>query len=90
MPVRTSAIDEEFKTMPTPDLVKIDVEGSENAVLAGATRLLESHRPELIVEVLTPEWRREVERRLVGDRMPMLDERNMLASPTPRAAVVLQ
>ena len=76
--------------MPIPDLVKIDVEGSENAVLAGATRLLEDHRPELIVEVLTPERRREVERRLVGYRMSMLDNRNMLASPTPREAVVLQ
>jgi FkbM family methyltransferase len=82
-PVRTNTIDEELKTVPFPDLVKIDVEGGENAVLAGATRLLEAHRPALIVEVLTPERRRGVERRLVGYRTSMLDERNMLAASTP-------
>lgn len=90
VPVRTNTIDEELRSVPIPDLVKIDVEGWENAVLAGATRLLEGHRPVLIVEVLTPERRRVVERRLVGYRTSMLDERNMLASPTPREAVVLQ
>ncbi len=88
--VRTSTIDEELKTVAVPDLVKIDVEGSEDAVLAGATRLLEDHRPGLIVEVLTPERRREVERRLAGFQTAMLDQHNMLASPTPIGAVVCQ
>lgn len=88
VPVPTSTIDEELKTLPIPDLIKIDVEGSENAVLAGATRLLDDRRPELIVEVLNPERRREVEGRLKGFRTTMLDERNMLASPSRREAVV--
>jgi FkbM family methyltransferase len=86
--VRTSTIDEELKTVPIPDLVKIDVEGGEDAVLAGATGLIEHHRPELIVEVLTPERQREVERRLVGYQTSMLDESNMLASPIPVEALV--
>jgi len=81
--VPTSTIDEELKTLAFPDLVKIDVEGGENSVLAGATALLENHRPELIVEVLTPERRRELERRLVGYRTSMLDEINMLATTVP-------
>jgi FkbM family methyltransferase len=79
--VRTSTMDEELKTVAVPDLVKIDVEGSENAVLAGAIGLIKEHRPAMIVEVLTRERRREVESRLVGYRTSMLDERNMLASP---------
>ena len=37
--------------LPPPDLVKIDVEGSEAAVLRGAQRLLREHRPALVVEL---------------------------------------
>ena len=83
VPVRTSTVDEELKTVAVPDLVKIDVEGSEDAVLEGAAKLLRDRRPELIVEVLTPERRREVERRLVGYRTSMLDRTNMLAMSSP-------
>ena len=36
---------------PTVDFVKIDVEGAELEVIAGALRLLEGCRPALIVEV---------------------------------------
>lgn len=80
--VATRTADEELKSMSSPDLVKIDVEGSENAVLAGAGRLLE-RRPALIVEVLTREQREEVEMGLGGYETSMLDERNMLALPKP-------
>ena len=88
IPVRTSTVDEELKSIPFPDLVKIDVEGSENTVLAGATRLFRDRRPELIVEVLTPERRRDVERRLVRFQTSMLDRHNMLALPTAPGDVV--
>lgn len=37
--------------LPAPDVVKIDVEGSEIAVLRGMRRLLEEARPALIVEL---------------------------------------
>ena len=37
--------------LPPPDLVKIDVEGSEVAVLDGAARVLREHRPVLVVEL---------------------------------------
>jgi FkbM family methyltransferase len=36
---------------PAPDLVKLDVEGSETAALQGAERLLRERRPLLLVEV---------------------------------------
>lgn len=35
------------------DLVKLDVEGAEEAALRGAQRLLEEHQPDLIIELLT-------------------------------------
>lgn len=41
--------------LPRVDLIKVDVEGMELEVLAGATQLIESHRPILVVEVLKAE-----------------------------------
>lgn len=38
------------RRLPTPDLLVIDVEGAEAAVLSGAHRLLGERRPSLIVE----------------------------------------
>jgi chemotaxis response regulator CheB len=35
---------------PAPDVIKLDVEGSEVDVLAGASRLLETRRPAVICE----------------------------------------
>jgi len=37
--------------IPAPDLIKIDVEGAESLVLAGATRLLTEKKPALLIEV---------------------------------------
>ncbi len=54
------------------DLVKVDVEGGEAAVLDGATRTLAKHRPVLLLELFDPFLRREgsgadaVFRRVVG------------------------
>jgi len=36
---------------PPPDVVKLDVEGSEADVLRGARRLLAEHRPALVIEL---------------------------------------
>jgi FkbM family methyltransferase len=41
-------------TLPPPDLIKIDVEGHEPAVLRGLATQLATTRPTLFVEVLTP------------------------------------
>ena len=40
-------------TIRPPDLIKIDVEGHETAVLRGMTSQLENKRPSLVIEVLT-------------------------------------
>lgn len=37
--------------VPPPDAIKIDVEGHEGAVLRGAARTVDAHRPLLVVEV---------------------------------------
>lgn len=45
------ALDELLQRFPWPDLVKLDVEGAEDEVLAGAPRLVREVRPVWIVEV---------------------------------------
>lgn len=51
--VETAALDDLVvkRGFPRPDLVKIDVEGSEKAVLAGMKTILEEFRPAVICEV---------------------------------------
>ena len=39
--------------LPAPSVIKIDVEGAEDYVLAGAQRVLSSHRPVILCEVHT-------------------------------------
>jgi FkbM family methyltransferase len=49
--VDVTTLDAYFADKPSgPDFVKIDVEGHELAVLRGARRALESHRPTLLIE----------------------------------------
>lgn len=47
--VRVVALDD--LALPAPDVIKIDVEGSEVAVLQGARRLLTERRPAVIIEL---------------------------------------
>ena len=48
--VPTMTLDWLATSLPTPDIIKIDVEGAEMTVLVGASRLLRSH-PTIICEV---------------------------------------
>lgn len=50
----TLALDDLLRWLPPPKIVKVDVEGAEGEVLAGAARLLEDHRPVLLLEVGEP------------------------------------
>jgi len=49
-----------------PDFIKIDVEGAESRVLAGAQRVLETHQPILLVALHTPEQDTAVGQTLSG------------------------
>ena len=49
--VPTVTLDELTERFAPPTVLKIDVEGAESAVLAGATDLLRRHRPVILIEV---------------------------------------
>jgi len=70
---------------PPPDLIKVDVEGGEAAVLRGAEGVLAEHRPVLIVSTHGPGVRREVvdSMEALGYRVSALDRtgRELLAEP---------
>jgi FkbM family methyltransferase len=69
--VQTQTIDSALAARLSPgemvSFVKIDVEGHEHAVLRGARRLLEAHRPVLMVEI---EYRHGAE---AGDAFALLE-----------------
>jgi FkbM family methyltransferase len=50
--VKVSTIDDEWRALDRPDVsvIKIDVEGAEGGVLAGASALLAAQRPALLIE----------------------------------------
>jgi FkbM family methyltransferase len=50
--VAVDTIDDFCRTHPTPDLVKIDVEGLEHEVLEGMRGVIQQRRPALILEIL--------------------------------------
>jgi FkbM family methyltransferase len=62
--VRTTTIDSYVfeQKNPAPHFIKMDVEGAEGKVLAGAVQTLEKHRPALLVDLHTPEQDRAVGR----------------------------
>ena len=49
--VRAMTLDKYVDTHEIPDVIKIDTEGSEALILAGAQRLLSSHSPTIVMEV---------------------------------------
>lgn len=55
--VRAVSLDDQVFTQSTrpPDFIKIDVEGAESRVLAGAKRVIETYRPILLIALHTPE-----------------------------------
>jgi len=74
MEVRTQALDDGIESgiWPKPNLIKIDVEGSELEVLQGLDRTLQRHRPILVIEfdsgdLSELEKRRSVVRRLLEE-----------------------
>ena len=65
--VNTTTLDEACDAHFVPDIVKIDVEGAELPVLQGASRLLELHKPIIIIE-LTNAATKQAVLQLLDDR----------------------
>lgn len=80
--VPTVRIDDEV-TAPVA-LMKIDVEGHELAVLAGAAGIIAAHRPHLMLEANTPNHVRALSAWLDNNGYDWVeaDDRNMLCSPS--------
>jgi FkbM family methyltransferase len=77
---RTATIDSLISAgIPAPDLIKIDVEGSEHLVLGGAALLLARQRPAMIVETSNTDLIRHV--RDAGYAIFQLDRENVLFVP---------
>jgi FkbM family methyltransferase len=51
----------EKKSLPKPDFVKIDVEGMENEVLSGMTKIIHDYKPKLHIEIHGIDRRASVE-----------------------------
>jgi FkbM family methyltransferase len=59
--VITVSLDLMAEKIPSPDVLKIDVEGAELNVFRGATQLLKAKRPALIFEATDRNWEEESE-----------------------------
>ncbi len=73
--VETAALDDLVfqRGLPAPDLVKIDVEGSETGVLSGMSRVLAECRPVIICETHSCASAREIAGLLKGHKYSLTD-----------------
>lgn len=85
-PSPSVSLDEFAALHPPPDVIKIDVEGAEARVLAGAARLLAERRPIVICEVHGRE-ERELVRQLLRDYEveTLRSDWRLVARPSPVA-----
>jgi hypothetical protein len=77
----------ETAQVPAPDLLKIDVDGGEVAVLRGASGVLHDYRPHVIVETHTPGLERDCAELLVahGYRPFVVTQRKRFRQNRPAA-----
>jgi FkbM family methyltransferase len=76
--VRQTTLDALSATLPSPDLIKIDVEGAELDVIRGAPGLRASVRPDLVVEVDRRVGEEALRAAVEGYAARTLDERHLL------------
>jgi FkbM family methyltransferase len=65
-------LDEAAKTYGQPDAIKIDTEGHEMHVLAGATQTIDAHCAEWFIEVHSAEFLRPIQETFSGYRTQLL------------------
>ena len=73
--------------VPAPGLLKIDVDGGETAVLAGASRLLRETKPDVILETHSPDLERDCAELLLaaGYRVRIVTQRARFRQNRPAA-----
>ncbi len=81
--VPTTTLDAELGVSRPPALVKIDVEGCEDEVIAGGQRLFNDVRPLLIIELLTEQAVARAQALLRRYTLRRIDETNFFGDPTP-------
>ncbi len=74
-------IDAFASSHPAPSLIKIDVEGADASVLAGAARVLREHRPTLLCELHGDAQKYAVEKLLAGYSIERLGPWSIGATP---------
>ena len=79
--VQTTTLDAELDVSLPPRLVKIDVEGFEEQVLAGGRRLFTEVRPSLIIELLTEAAVARAQSLLPRYALRLIDEMNFVGDP---------
>lgn len=80
--VQTTTLDAELDPARPPTLVKIDVEGFQDAVLSGGRRLFSEIRPLLIIELLSDEEVSRASTLLPHYTLHRLDTMNFIGEPT--------
>ena len=80
--VPTTTLDAELRRWRPPEVVKIDVEGHEQEVIAGGQRLFSEVRPLLIIELLTDQAVARAQALLRHYTLHRIDETNFIGDPT--------
>lgn len=82
-----TTLDDYVRDHPVPTMLKIDVEGAELEILTGGRRLLEGHRPHLLIETHSPALEREIGQMLIALRYRpvVIPQRRRLREDRPAA-----
>ena len=81
MPVRCQSADDAMRTVAAPQVVKIDAEGGELAVLRGAGRMLATVRPAVLIELTSDDMLGELRALAPAHRVERLAANHWLLAP---------
>jgi FkbM family methyltransferase len=79
--ISCTTLDHLGQRLPSPDLIKIDTEGSELEVLRGGQQLLATTRPRLIIEFTNPQLVRAARQLLPHYAAACLDQNHWMFRP---------
>ena len=77
--VKSVSLDNLVKTSTPPNVIKIDVEGAEHFVIAGAKQMIQDHQPIVVMETTNADMVRWFES--MGYKVDRIDQGNVLCIP---------